>query len=757
MTTIENPRRKSSGRARLTLGSEMGGVVASGCLGLAAMLLAGGEAGAQQSGDTPRAEAQIEQIVVTARRREESLQDVPISISAFSSDSIESNMIGGVDEYLSRAPNVSFTSSGARDRKEFSMRGVTSQEGGGAFGMYIDGFNVVEGTRNPAVMDLQRIEVLRGPQGTYFGRNAVGGAINITTMKPQQDWFAEFGLKLGRYSTYELDGVLNAPLIDDTLAVRAAVKYHESDGYIENINPTGGGNDSEYKYGRLSLRYTPVDNLTVDLIGAWSHESVGMREGVPTGVMSRFAASLFGPVADPDGVGFFPQNTNRVNFDRPQEVGTEYYYVMANVNYDFDAFTLTSITGYLSSDQFLLGDIDGSSWDYFYETVPVWNNSTSQEFRLQSTGTNTVDWTVGAILSRDRDGVDQYTWVGDAEIFGLPSGFQISASLGNNETISKAVFGEVVWHVNDRLDLLLGMRYTDEDLDVSETKLAAGGALDYAVTDSTTFDDFSPKVSVSYDVTADMSVYGSIAKGFKAGGVQIGSGFEDTSYAPETLWSYEVGFKSELFDNRAQLNAALFYADWTDMQVPFAVADVDSEGNIIFNVGIQNAAEARNYGLEAEFRALLTDSLTVGLGVGYLDAQFEKFESAFIDGENVDLSGQVTPNSPKWTLNGDAQYDFPVGSYDGFTRLEWYYRDDTLPNLTALVRQEEGFPFVVPSYHHVNLRAGVKNERYSLVAYVENLFDEVYFTNAYQKAFVSGLNVVPSYQTWGIKFTMRTN
>src|SRR5690606_33075152 len=115
---------------------------------------------------------------------------------------------------------------------------------------------------------------------------------------------------------------------------------------------------------------------------------------------------------------------------------------------------------------------------------------------------------------------------------------------------------------------------------------------------------------------------GTIAKGFKAGGVQIGSGFEENAYAPETLWSYEAGIKSALFDNRAQLNASVFYADWKDMQVPFAVADVDDEGNIIFNVGIQNAAEARNYGLEAELRALLTDDLIVGLGVGYLDAQF---------------------------------------------------------------------------------------------------------------------------------------
>lgn len=718
---------------------------------------------AQETNQEAEAPAQIEQIVVTARRREESLQDVPVSITAFSAEALSNNMIDGVDDYLSRTPNVSFISTGSRDRKKFSIRGVTTQVDdaesltpSGTFAMYIDGFNVAGGTRNPAVMDLERIEVLRGPQGTYFGRNAIGGAINITTMKPQQEWFAEFSADLSRYSTYDLEAIVNVPLVEDVLAARAAVKYQESDGYIENINPIGGGNDSEYKYGRLSLRYTPVERLNVDFIGAWSDEVVGMRVGVPSGVMSRFAASLFGPVADPDGVGFFPENTDTVNFNRPQEVGAEYYYVMANATYDFDGFALTNIIGYLDSEMFLLGDIDGGSQDFFYETKPISRDSFSEEIRLQSTGDNQIDWTVGAIYSRDSGSIAQETFAGNAGIFGLPPDFQITASFGDSEVVSKAVFGEAVWHASDRLDLLLGMRYTDEDVEVSQFNLSSG-VVNNLVSDSTTFDDFSPKFSASYYLTPETSVYGTISKGFKAGGVQIGSSLEENAYDPETLWSYEAGVKSEFLEGRARLNAAVFYSDWTDMQASFVVAAVDDDGNIIFNSGIQNAAEARNYGAEAEITALLTENLIVSFGAGYLDAQFEKFENAFVDGETVDLSGERTPNTPEWTFTGDAQYTFPVANYDGFARLEWYYRDETLPDLIALVRQEEGFPFVVPSYHHVNLRAGIENERYSIVGYVENLLDEEYYTNAYQKAFVSGLHVQPSYQTWGIKFTVRTD
>lgn len=727
--------------------------------GVPAFLLGSADARAQQATESGR----IEQIVVTARRREESLQDVPVSITAFSSDALERNMFEGIADYLSRSPNVSFISTGSRDRKELSIRGVTNQLDSaealvpsGTFGFYIDGFNVSSATRNPAVMDLERIEVLRGPQGTYFGRNAIGGAINITTKKPEQAWFGQIGADFSRFSTYDLEIIGNAPLVEDKLAARLALKYHESDGHIENIHPIGGGNDSLYKYGRLSIRYTPTDRLTVDVIGAYSDEVVGMREGVPSGVMSMFAAGLYGPLADPDGIGFFPENTDRVNFNREQEVGADYRYITANVEYVFDDFVLTSITGYLDSKMFLLGDVDGGSRDYFYETKPIFRDSTSQEIRLQSEVGGALDWTVGGIVSRDRGSIAQKTFAGDAGIFGLPSGFQITGTFGDSETLSSAVFGELLWHAADRLDVLFGLRYTHEEIEISQYNVSSG-VINNFVADETTFDDVSPKVSVSYDLTDDTRVYGTVAKGFKAGGVQIGTQLEESSYAPEELWNYEIGVKSEFFDGRARLNAAAFYADWKDLQAAFAVARTDPDGTIIWNSGIQNAASAGNLGAEAELTALLTDDLIVSFGAGYIDAQFDDFPNAFVNGKGRDLSERRIPNAPEWTLNGDAEYGFRLADRDAYVRLEWYYRDEIRSNLQSLVREDEGFPFVVPSYHHVNLRAGIDSERFSIAAYVENLFDEVYYTNAYQKAFVGGLHLQPSYQTWGVRVTVRTD
>jgi len=198
--------------------------------------------------------------------------------------------------------------------------------------------------------------------------------------------------------------------------------------------------------------------------------------------------------------------------------------------------------------------------------------------------------------------------------------------------------------------------------------------------------------------------------------------------------------------------------EWSDLQAAFAVADVDDEGTIVFTSGIQNAAEATNYGVEAELSLLPTDHLLVNVSLGYLHGEFDEFTNAFIDGAIVDLSHQPMPNAPVWTASADAQYTFPLGgAWEGFVRGEWFYRDQTYSDLTALARRDEGFPFVVPSYDHTNLRAGVQSDRFSIVAYIENLFDAKYFTNAYEKAFVSGMALQPSYQTYGVRFTWRTH
>ena len=180
------------------------------------------------------------------------------------------------------------------------------------------------GTSNPQIVDLERIEVLRGPQGTYFGRNAVGGAINVITKKPGNDWYGEVGLDYSSHDTRGAHAVANIPVINDVLALRASGQIEESDGWIKNINPVGGGNDYDYKTARLQARLTPGDKLTWDFAYSYSDEETGMRVGVPTGFITATWRAVYygnqqGNITNPDGVGFYPSNDDRVNFNRPQQ------------------------------------------------------------------------------------------------------------------------------------------------------------------------------------------------------------------------------------------------------------------------------------------------------------------------------------------------------------------------------------------------------------------------------------------------------
>jgi iron complex outermembrane recepter protein len=721
-------------------------------------------AGAQEQSAGAGETLQLEEIIVTAQRRSESLQDVPISVTAFSSEAITNNMFQGVDDYFVRVPNVSFTSTGSRDRKELSIRGVANQLSPdldvrpNTFGFYIDDFNVASGTVNPPIMDIERIEVLRGPQGTYFGKNAVGGAINITTKKPSNELEAEGMVDYSRYDTRDLEGIVNVPVLDDKLAIRANVKWRESDGNIRNINPIGGGNDSSYKNGRVVVRYTPTDRLTIDLTGSYTDEEVGMREGVPTGALSVFERSLYhggdpNAVADPDGVGFYPHNTNRVNFNRKQSVGSEFYYLTSRIQYDFDELSLVSISGYIDAKGYLEGDIDGGSVDAFYETKPLYRDSTSQELRLQTTGERTVDWTVGAYVGRDRGHTDQHTFAGGGNPFGLPDGFEVTSSLSSGKSESVALFGEGTWHVTEKLGLTTGLRYTSEKVEIAQVNTSSGAA-NNVVSDDASFSDVSPRFSATYEFNDDLTSYVTVSRGFKSGGVQIGPQLNDAKYDPEVLWNYEVGTKVQLLDHRLRLNLAGFYMKWDDLQTDFVFGVVDENNNISFVTGIENAASARSYGAEFEMNALVTPNFRVNAGVGYLNAEFKEFRNAFIEGQQVDLTGYRLPNAPEWTASADAEYSYPItAGLSGFVRTEWFYRDKVVPFKNALVLS--GFPWEVPAYDQWNLRAGVQGDRYSVTAYVENLTDDHYYTNAYQKAFIGGVYVEPAYRTYGIRLTYR--
>jgi iron complex outermembrane recepter protein len=716
-----------------------------------------GGAAAQQS-------STVEEIVVTAQRREQSLQDVPISISAFTTDTIEKNMFADVADYITRTPNASFITNGARSRRQISIRGVTNFlgfVGTSTTGFYVDDFSVAGSTINPPIMDIERIEILRGPQATYFGRNALGGGVSITSRKPEHEFSSSIMADYSRFDTIDLEGVVNIPLVDDKLAARLNLKHSESDGHIENIHPIGGGNESEYQYAKALIRYTPTDNLTIDTTWQWADESVGMREGVPSGVFSLFAGGVLyaGRFPDRDGdgmsdpfvdtVGFYPENRNRTNFNTPQDVGTSFRNGVIRIDYEMSDLLLTSISGYINSDFFLNGDIDGSSLDFFNEFRNLERQSVSQEFRLQNTDSGRLQWNVGALYAKDEGEDWNRTFVGAAQPLGLPDGFLIDREDSTSEADYWAVFGQADYDLTDRLTVSVGGRYSEETKRSDITGFS--GVLVTVLSVEETFDDFSPRFAFTWQANENLTFFGTASKGFKSGGVQIAPSPDRESFDPETLWNYEVGVKAALFDQRLRLNAALFYMDWEDLQVGFQENLIDEDGNFVLFGGTNNAESATSKGAELALTALLGEKLLVNFSAGYLDAKFDRF-TALIDGQNRILDGRTIPNAPKWTLAADAEYGFNISPvWEGYVRGEWTYRDDIRPTTTSLIY--DGFPWEVPSWDFFNLRVGVERDDLSVVAYAENLFDENYYTNAYQKAFAGGLFIEPSYRTYGLRLT----
>lgn len=703
-------------------------------------------------------------IVVTAQRRSELATDVPISLTAFNSEAISKQNIKGLDDYFAKAPNVSFISTGARDRKSISIRGITNQLSDEAiprtstFGFYIDDFNVSTGTVNPEIVDIQRIEVLRGPQGTYFGRNAIGGAINITTNQANtKRTEGEASIGYSSFNTIDAHGVVNVPIVYDKAALRVVGRYAHSDGNIKNINPIGGGNDSDYYYGKALLRLTPTDQLTIDLGGTYTKERVGMREGVPSGVLGETAKAVIfpgvaNPQADPDGVGFFPDNDNRVNFNRPQQIGTKFWYLTGRIKYESDAVSITSITGLLKSKQFLQGDIDGSSKDYYYETKPIDRKSFSSELRIQSPDDGRAfSWTFGGMYAKDSGSLNQYTYTGTENPFGLPADLAITSTVNSGKSVSWAVFAQGNYEFNDKLSVTVGGRYTHEKVTVSKLNTSSGN-VNGVVNDSASFNNFSPRFTVAYKLAPRTNIYATASRGFKAGGVQINPRLTDTSYAPETLWNYEVGFKTQTPDRKLIFNTSLFYMSWKDLQTEFAVTQVN--GDVIsFFSGIENAASAHSIGVEADATYFPVKDLQIGGSVGYLSSKFDNYDNAYINGTVYDLSDKAMPNAPKWTLSAFTEYNFtPVPDYDAYIRGEWFYRGMIYSDKLALVKNI--WPYRVPSFNQFNLRAGVTHGKVDFQIYAENLFKARYFTNAYEKAFAGGLYVQPSYRNIGARATV---
>lgn len=715
----------------------------------------------------------LEEVIVSAQRREESVQKVPISITAFTAAAIEENQIQSISDYVSRAPNLSISQGVTRagtvstSSHGLSIRGISNVGGdSSSYGFYIDDFNVTRATVNPQLVDVSRIEILRGPQGTFFGRNASAGVISLTTNKPDHELAGNLSLQYGRFDALEVAGTVNVP-VSERFMLRASGQFDSGDGYAENRNAVGGSNGYENKFARIAARIEPNDQLTIDLAATFSDEQQDDLGLIPTGVyvpgaIGGFLCSVISPECPHDTAdGMYPENRRYYNHNNPLAVKDKFNLYTANLVWDNGKVRLTSVTGYIDTKFHRSGELDMGSLDVVNEDFEdIEKSSISQELRLQSSGDGPFQWIVGGVVARDKhDETESINFGTDPttlEAFGVFPHFIIELSTLQREITSQALFAEGSWRTG-RLTLTAGARWSKDEIESYATKIDFETELEPQGA-SGSWSDVSPRLAASFAMTDTTNAYATIAKGWKSGGINLELTTPEApvnKFDDETLWSYELGIKSSLMDNRLRANLAGFFINWEDVQVN-ASRLIMEDGELRSVQGVSNAAKATSKGLELQVEALPVPQLALGLGVGYLDTKWDEFTEAQTAFGVMDLSGQPLPKAPKFTLSADGQYTVTLGSgWDGFLRAEFSHQDKLFYDVNGTAGAMLGytFPFEIPARDVWNFRVGANNDRFRVVGYVENAFDEAYYTSTYDFGFTNGAGVVPSYRTYGIRLS----
>jgi iron complex outermembrane receptor protein len=668
----------------------------------------------------------LEEIIVTAQKREQSTQDIPIAVNAFDSDFINKSGIVDTADLVAYTPGLNGQS--YQDTESvFTVRGIGTQAFGvgadNSVGMFIDdqpiGRTTLVGT---SFFDVERIEVVKGPQGTLFGRNASAGAIAIHTNKASTDASSLYFKIGGGNEGQELFEGTGNWAATDRLALRLAGRYEKRDGTFEDANTGDELNDRDHQNLRGAIHYNFTDAVYADLV----YERLE--------VDNRTAATFLDNAFD-DKISINRQPKQEIESDRAT------LRFVWDVN---DSMTLTSNTSYLDYDMTAV-PVDADATDTFVINLfePQEGEQFVQEFRLNGTSER-IDWFVGAsYIQEDIASQTTYQWSDFILVQALVEDFTLCESTGlceefveqpnfaDTDNTSMAVYGDLAWRLGDRTTLTVGARYTQDEKDFSLNQplpdsvfgLLAGDALIKSatagtITDDDTWSSFDPRIALDFALTDDVLLYASVASGYKSGGFNSnpdrllaeGVSQKPGSFDEESVIAYEVGVKSRFWNDRAQLNAALFYNDYEDFQI---------EDNANLTILIQNAAEVETQGLEIDGNFLLTENLSLIATYAYLDAEFK--EGSF---SGIDISGNRMPRSPENTASIILDYSRPIGDAGEWNvRGEYVYSDSFY--FDALNEFEQD------SYGLVNARLGWRSGsgRWGVALIGENLADEEYFVH----------------------------
>ncbi len=720
-------------------------------VGVIAVFLAAEASHAQDAAVNPR--RSLEEVVVTAQKRAESMQDIPVAVSALSEDKLQQSGFDGVEDLSFMVPSMQFGNFGPVTF--LNMRGIGSADNFAGsdpgVAMHIDGVYI--GRPVGALFtafDMERVEVLRGPQGTLYGRNATGGSVNLITKKPQDEFGGEAEVTLGDYSLIRTRGSLNLPLNDNVRARIVAFK-EDRDGFTTNTHPGGTeANDLDNWGIRSHLDVDLSDNVNlllsathIDIGGVGNHPE--QRDTFSTGELNPQINPLAGDPMSPffPGIpanlavftnddGSIPVNDQRPfieGIDHSRLTDNQLTMLSATLQWDFESFTLKSITGYAESEYFIEQDADASTAANTNISQEEQSDQFSQEIQFISNGDGPLTWIGGLYyFKEDASRYSRVTggrfeairnlFVANNFSFGGP-GFNedfVFSVGGDIETESFAVFGQSSYDLMDDLSLTLGLRYTDDEKNAVNRNIQLAPLVLTPVTSSS--EEVTGKVSLDYQIASDAMLYASFSRGYKSGGVvQVATDPVAASFKPEFVDTIEIGVKSQLWDV-LQLNAAVYTSDYTDLQT-------GAEG--AFGPLGGNAASASIEGFELEWTWLISDTLTFDGSFAYTDATydvlqaFNPLDQAFIGGV-VDYSGNSLPRAPEIAYNLGITNFWDLDDYGTLmARLEGSYTDEMFYEFTNIPETK------TDEYYNLNFRLTWVSidEKYTAEFYATNLTDEI--------------------------------
>jgi iron complex outermembrane recepter protein len=664
----------------------------------------------------------LEEIVVTARKREESLQDIPLAVSALSPEELARRPDVDLSSFANASPNVIIDDmqEGPGSAAAMTIRGIGTNDHERSIdptvGVVVDGVFIGSvGGAMVKALDLHSVEILRGPQGTLFGRNSIGGAVNIVRRKPDSELGGEVRANYGKYNDWQVDGYISVP-VGDNFAFKLGGAWNERDGYA--YNRTLGKDQGELKYQMISPSFVwqPMDDLEVyyryDQTWTEQDASVLLNVAQADQAWCFFYNQCAPSLNTPQGGDRYVSLQN--NPDPNAQFDTKTHTV--NVRYDLsDDYRIDYIFGYFATDEDAYWDYDGTPLTLYDTLRDQWYNQRSHELRMTYQGDSAFTYTVGLYAWDSGYQNDMLSYIGFGDLlFGLPSGTVLTVpQTVRQDTESYAAFFEGDLKFGQDWTLTLGGRYTRDSKETRvrdplfQSDLDQYGGFSNPADES--WSEFTPKVALRYRFSDDLMGYALYTRGFRAGGFSGRPGTYEAAvipYDPETVDNFELGVKSEWFERRLRMNATLYFMKYNDKQEELSVP-VDIEGGTGQQTLFVNASKAELKGLELEVTALPFDGFMISGSLGLLDAEYTDFNDP-VTGRS--LTSLDLRRAPDMTLTVSPSYEWSVLNGTMVAQADWHYvseYENTFWNTPQAANDAQDVLDATLSYRFSNTEVGV--------------------------------------------------